>query len=71
MAEKRIEIFESPEESEWAASSTLADDACQALATWLKVRRWKTELIFCGQAGRPLSYEVSAPVRLTSGKSRT
>jgi len=26
---------------------------------WLKVRRWKTPVIFSGQGGRPLSYEVA------------
>ena len=57
MAEKRIEIFES-RKNRVGRIVYLADDACQALADWLKVRRWKTELIFCGQAGRPLSYEV-------------
>ena len=36
----------------------LAEDACQALEHWLEVRRWKTALIFSGQGGRPLSYEV-------------
>jgi len=37
----------------------LADDACQALAHWLQVRRWQTALIFSGHGGRPLSYEVA------------
>jgi len=37
----------------------LAEDACQALEHWLEVRRRKTELIFSGQGGRPLSYEVA------------
>ena len=57
MAEKRIEIFET-QKNRVGRVVYLADDACQALEDWLKVRRWKTELIFCGQGGRPLSYEV-------------
>jgi len=57
MAEKRIEIFES-RKNRVGRVVYLADDACQALEHWLVVRRWKTELIFSGQGGRPLSYEV-------------
>ena len=57
MAEKRIEIFES-QKNRVGRVVYLADDACQALEDWLVVRRWKTELIFSGQRGRPLSYEV-------------
>jgi integrase/recombinase XerD len=57
MPEKRIEIIES-QKNRVGRVVYLADDACQALEDWLKVRRWKTELIFSGQGGRPLSYEV-------------
>ena len=57
MAEKRIEIFET-QKNRVGRVVYLADDACQALEDWLKVRRWKTELIFSGQGGGPLSYEV-------------
>jgi integrase/recombinase XerD len=57
MAEKRIEIFEG-RKNRVGRVVYLADDACQALEHWLVVRRWKTELIFSGQGGRPLSYEV-------------
>ncbi len=57
MAEKRIEIFES-RKNRVGRVVYLADDACQALEHWLMARRWKTELIFSGQGGRPLSYEV-------------
>jgi site-specific recombinase XerD len=55
--EKRIEIFET-QKNRVGRVVYLADDACQALEHWLEVRRWKTELIFIGQGGRPLSYEV-------------
>jgi integrase/recombinase XerD len=58
MAEKRIEIFET-QKNRVGRVVYLADDACQALEDWLKVRRWKTELIFSGQHGGPLSYEVA------------
>jgi len=57
LAEKRIEIFET-QKNRVGRVVYLADDACQALEDWLMVRRWKTELIFSGQGGRPLSYEV-------------
>jgi len=57
LAEKRIEIFET-QKNRVGRVVYLADDACQALVDWLKVKRWKTELIFSGQGGRPLSYEV-------------
>jgi site-specific recombinase XerD len=57
LAEKRIEIFET-QKNRVGRVVYLADDACQALEDWLKLRRWKTELIFSGQGGRPLSYEV-------------
>ena len=57
MAEKRIEIFET-QKNRVGRVVYLADDACQALEVWLMVRRWKTELIFSGQGGGPLSYEV-------------
>jgi site-specific recombinase XerD len=56
--EKRIEIFET-QKNRVGRVVYLADDACQALAHWLEVRRWKTALIFSGQGGRPLSYEVA------------
>jgi len=58
LAEKRIEIFET-QKNRVGRVVYLAEDACQALAHWLKVRRRKTQLIFSGQAGRPLSYEVA------------
>ena len=57
MPEKRIEIFET-QKNRVGRVVYLADDACQALEHWFMVRRWKTELIFSGQGGRPLSYEV-------------
>ncbi len=57
LPEKRIEIFET-QKNRVGRVVYLADDACQALEDWLKVRRRKTPLIFCGQRGRPLSYEV-------------
>jgi len=57
LAEKRIEIFET-QKNRVGRVVYLADDACQALEDWLKLRGWKTELIFSGQGGRPLSYEV-------------
>jgi integrase/recombinase XerD len=57
LPEKRIEIFEA-QKNRVGRVVYLADDACQALEDWLKVRRHKTPLIFCGQGGRPLSYEV-------------
>lgn len=57
LAEKRIEIFET-QKNRVGRVVYLAEDACQALEHWLEVRRWKTELIFIGQGGRPLSYEV-------------
>jgi integrase/recombinase XerD len=49
MTEKRIEIFET-QKNRVGRVVYLAEDACQALADWLKVRRWKTELIFSGCA---------------------
>ena len=58
LAEKRIEIFET-QKNRVGRVVYLADDACQALEDWLEVRRWKTELIFSGQHGGPLSYEVA------------
>jgi integrase/recombinase XerD len=58
MTEKRIEIFET-QKNRVGRVVYLADDACQALEDWLEVRRWKTELIFSGQHGGPLSYEVA------------
>jgi integrase/recombinase XerD len=57
-SEKRIEIFET-QKNRVGRVVYLAEDACQALEHWLKVRRRKTELIFSGQGGRPLSYEVA------------
>jgi site-specific recombinase XerD len=57
LAEKRIEIFET-QKNRVGRVVYLAEDACQALVHWLEVRRWKTALIFSGQGGRPLSYEV-------------
>jgi len=57
MPEKRIEIFET-QKNRVGRVVYLADDACQALKHWLMVRRWKTGLIFSGQGGGPLSYEV-------------
>jgi integrase/recombinase XerD len=56
--EKRIDIFET-QKNRVGRVVYLAEDACQALVHWLKVRRRKTELIFSGQGGRPLSYEVA------------
>ena len=58
LAEKRIEIFET-QKNRVGRVVYLAEDACQALEDWLAVRRWKTELIFCGLHGGPLSYEVA------------
>ena len=58
LPEKRIEIFET-QKNRVGRVVYLADDACQALAHWLEVRRWKTALIFSGQHGGPLSYEVA------------
>jgi len=58
LAEKRIEIFET-QKNRVGRVVYLADDARQALEDWLEVRRWKTELIFSGQHGGPLSYEVA------------
>jgi site-specific recombinase XerD len=58
LSEKRIEIFET-QKNRVGRVVYLAEDACQALEHWLKVRRRKTELIFSGQGGRPLSYEVA------------
>lgn len=58
MTEKRIEILET-QKNRVGRVVYLADDACQALEDWLEVRRWKTELIFSGQHGGPLSYEVA------------
>ena len=57
LSEKRIEIFET-QKNRMGRVVYLADDACQALAHWLEVRRWQTALIFSGHGGRPLSYEV-------------
>ena len=57
LAERRIEIFET-QKNRVGRVVYLADDACQALAHWLEVRRWQTALIFSGHGGRPLSYEV-------------
>jgi integrase/recombinase XerD len=57
MAEKRIEIFET-QKNRVGRVVYLTDDACQALEDWLKTRPRKTELIFSGQCGGPLSYEV-------------
>ncbi len=57
LAERRIEIFET-QKNRVGRVVYLADDACQALAHWLHVRRWQTALIFSGHGGRPLSYEV-------------
>jgi site-specific recombinase XerD len=57
LAERRIEIFET-QKNRIGRVVYLADDACQALAHWLEVRRWQTSLIFIGHGGRPLSYEV-------------
>jgi integrase/recombinase XerD len=58
LAEKRIEIFET-QKNRVGRVVYLAEDACQALEHWLQVRGRKTELIFSGQAGRPLSYGVA------------
>ena len=58
LTERRIEIFET-QKNRVGRVVYLADDACQALAHWLQVRRWKTALIFSGHGGRPLSYEVA------------
>jgi integrase/recombinase XerD len=58
LAERRIEIFET-QKNRVGRVVYLAEDACQALEHWLEVRRRKTELIFSGQGGRPLSYEVA------------
>jgi site-specific recombinase XerD len=58
LAERRIEIFET-QKNRVGRVVYLAEDACQALEHWLEVRRRKTALIFSGQAGRPLSYEVA------------
>jgi site-specific recombinase XerD len=57
LAERRIEIFET-QKNRVGRVVYLADDACNALAHWLEVRRWQTALIFSGHGGRPLSYEV-------------
>ena len=57
LAERRIEIFET-QKNRVGRVVYLAEDACQALEHWLEVRRRKTELIFSGQGGCPLSYEV-------------
>jgi site-specific recombinase XerD len=56
--ERRIEIFET-QKNRVGRVVYLADDACQALAHWLAVRRWQTALIFSGHGCRPLSYEVA------------
>jgi site-specific recombinase XerD len=56
-SERRIEIFET-QKNRVGRGVYLADDACQALAHWLRVRRWQTALIFSGHGGWPLSYEV-------------
>ena len=58
LTEKRIEIFET-QKNRVGRVVYLAEDACQALAHWLQVRRWQTALIFSGHGGRPLSYEVA------------
>jgi len=58
LAERRIEIFET-QKNRVGRVVYLAEDACQALEHWLEVRRRKSELIFSGQGGRPLSYEVA------------
>jgi site-specific recombinase XerD len=58
LSEKRIEIFET-QKNRVGRVVYLAEDACQALVHWLEVRPRKTELIFSGHGGRPLSYEVA------------
>jgi len=58
MAEQKILIYEG-EKNRRGRAVYFSYDAKAALASWIKERRQRNELIFYGYKGRPLSYETA------------
>ncbi len=61
LRERKILIFESAK-NRIGRVIYLSDDARVALRKWMKIRNQKTDYLFYGNRGRPLSYEAARSV---------
>jgi site-specific recombinase XerD len=61
LRERKILIFESAK-NRVGRVAYLSEDARAALRKWIKIRNQKTDYLFYGHRGRPLSYEAARSV---------
>jgi site-specific recombinase XerD len=61
LRKRKILIFESAK-NRIGRVVYLSEDACVALRKWMKIRNQKTDYLFYGHRGQPLSYEAARSV---------